>query len=83
MRVNGQLVFNGIFQVLKAALEGFGLAYVPEDLASPHIAAGHLKRVLEEWSAPWAGYYLYYPSRRQPSAAFTLLVDALRHRDPR
>ena len=80
VRVDGQLVFNGIFQVLKAALDGFGLAYVPEDLALPHIAAGRLTRVLEEWSPPWPGYHLYYPSRRQPSAAFTLLVDALRHR---
>jgi DNA-binding transcriptional LysR family regulator len=80
VRVDGQLVFNGIFQVLNAALEGFGLAYVPEDLALPHVAAGRLKRVLEEWSPLWAGYHLYYPSRRQPSAAFTLLVDALRHR---
>src|SRR5215207_9356017 len=83
VRVDGQLVFNSIFQVLKAALDGFGLAYVPEDLAQPHLVAGHLKRVLEDWSPPWSGYHLYYPSRRQPSAAFTLLVDALRHRDLR
>jgi DNA-binding transcriptional LysR family regulator len=80
VRVDGQLVFNGIFQVLKAALDGFGLAYVPEDLAQPHLAAGRLTRVLEDWSQPWSGYHLYYPSRRQPSAAFALLVDALRHR---
>jgi DNA-binding transcriptional LysR family regulator len=80
VRVEGQLVFNSIFQVLKAALDGFGLAYVPEDLAQPHLAAGRLKRVLEEWLPPWSGYHLYYPSRRQPSAAFALLVDALRHR---
>jgi DNA-binding transcriptional LysR family regulator len=83
VRVDGQLVFNSIFQVLKAALDGFGLAYVPEDLAQPHLVVGHLKRVLEDWSPPWSGYHLYYPSRRQPSAAFTLLVDALRHRDLR
>ena len=81
--MDGQLAFNSIFQILNAALDGFGLAYVPEDLALPHIAAGRLKRVLEEWSPPWAGDHLYYPSRRPPSAAFTLLVDALRHRDPR
>ena len=80
MRVEGQLVFNGIFQVLSAALAGFGLAYVPEDLAQPHIAKGRLKRVLEEWCPPWSGYHLYYPSRRQSSAAFSLLVDALRYR---
>ena len=80
VRVEGQLVFNGIFQVLNAALAGFGLAYVPEDLAQPHLAKGRLKRVLEDWCPPWSGYHLYYPSRRQPSAAFALLVDTLRHR---
>ncbi|MGB8528696.1 MAG: LysR family transcriptional regulator [Rhodoplanes sp.] len=80
VRVEGQFVFNGIFQVLDAALAGFGLAFVPEDLAQPHLAKGRLKRVLEEWCPPWPGYHLYYPSRRQPSAAFALLVDALRHR---
>ncbi|MGK9232966.1 LysR family transcriptional regulator [Inquilinus limosus] len=80
VRVEGQLVFNGIFQVLDAALAGFGLAYVPEDLARPHLARGRLRRVLEEWCPPWSGYHLYYPSRRQTSAAFALLVDALRHR---
>jgi DNA-binding transcriptional LysR family regulator len=80
VRVEGQLVCNGIFQVLNAALAGFGLAYVPEDLAQPHLAKGALKRVLEDWCPPWSGYHLYYPSRRQPSAAFALVVDALRYR---
>ena len=80
VRVEGQLVFNGIFQVLDAALAGFGLAYVPEDLAQPHLAESRLERVLEDWCPPWSGYHLYYPSRRQPSAAFALLVDALRYR---
>src|SRR6266480_1498366 len=80
VRVEGQLVFNGTFQMLHAALAGFGLAYVPEDLAQPHLAKGRLKRVLEDWCPPYAGYHLYYPSRRQSSAAFSLLVDALRHR---
>ena len=78
--VEGQLVFNGTFQMLNAALSGFGLAYVPEDVARPHLAAGRLLRVLEDWCPPFAGYHLYYPSRRQASAAFTLLVDALRYR---
>src|SRR6266536_3722756 len=81
VRVEGQLVFNGTFQMLNAALAGFGLAYVPEDLAQPHFARGRLKRVLEDWCPPYAGYHLYYPSRRHSSAAFTLLVDALRYRD--
>jgi DNA-binding transcriptional LysR family regulator len=80
VRVEGQLTFNGTFQMLNAALAGFGLAYVPEDVAQPHLAKGRLKRVLEDWCAPYSGYHLYYPSRRQPSAAFALLVDALRHR---
>src|SRR6266436_5074413 len=80
VRVEGQLAFNGIFQVLDAALAGLGLAYVPEDLAQPYLARGRLKRVLEEWCPPWSGYHLYYPSRRQSSAAFALLVDALRYR---
>lgn len=80
VRVEGQLVFNGIYQILNAALAGFGLAYVPEDLAQPHLAKGRLKRVLEEWCPPFPGYHLYYPSRRQSAPAFALLVDALRYR---
>ena len=80
VHVEGQLVFNGTFQMLNAALAGFGLAYVPEDLAQPHIAKGRLRRVLDDWCAPYSGYHLYYPSRRQLSPAFTLLVDALRWR---
>jgi DNA-binding transcriptional LysR family regulator len=80
VRVEGQLVLNGTFQMLNAALAGFGLAYVPQDVAQPHLAKGRLKRVLEDWCPPYSGYHLYYPSRRQSSAAFALLVDALRHR---
>src|SRR5437667_4302471 len=80
VRVEGQLVLNGTTQMLNAALAGLGLAYVPEDLAQPHLAKGLLKRVLEDWCPTYSGYHLYYPSRRQPSAAFALLVDALRYR---
>ena len=80
MRVDGQIVLNGTFQILAAALDGLGLAYVPEDVAEPHLESGRLIRVLDEWSPPWPGYHLYYPSRRQPSAAFALVVDALRYR---
>jgi len=80
VRVDGQLTFNGTFQMLNAALAGYGLAYVPEDAAQPHIASGRLKRVLADWCPPYAGYHLYYPSRRQSSAAFALVVDALRYR---
>jgi len=79
VRVDGQLVFNGTRQMLNAALAGFGLAYVPEDAAQPHLKGGRLKRVLEEWCPPFPGYYLYYPSRRHSSPAFSLLVDALRY----
>jgi DNA-binding transcriptional LysR family regulator len=79
VRVDGQLVFNGVFQILNAALDGFGIAYLEQDLVRPYLANGRLERVLEEWCPYWSGYHLYYPSRRQPSAAFTLLVDALRH----
>ena len=78
VRVEGQLVFNSIFQVLDAALAGFGIAFVPEDLAQTHVAKGRLKRVLEEWCPPWSGYHLYYPSRRQPSAALSALIKTLR-----
>jgi DNA-binding transcriptional LysR family regulator len=80
VRVEGQLVFNGTAQMLNAALAGFGLAYVPQDVAQPHLARGRLKRVLEDWCPPFSGYHLYYPSRRQPTPAFALLVDALRYR---
>jgi DNA-binding transcriptional LysR family regulator len=80
VRVEGQLVFNGIHQVLNAALAGIALAYVPEDLAQPHLDQGHLQRVLEDWCPPFPGFHLYYPSRRQTSPAFALLVDALRYR---
>ena len=80
VRVEGQLVFSGTTQMLNAALAGFGLAYLPQDLAQPHLVRGRLQRVLEEWCAPWTGYHLYYPHRRQSSPAFALLVDALRYR---
>jgi DNA-binding transcriptional LysR family regulator len=80
VRVEGQLIFNNIFHVLDAAVAGFGLAHVPEDLAQPHLAKGRLVQVLGDWCPTWPGYHLYYPSRRQSSPAFALLVDALRHR---
>ncbi|MHC2666845.1 LysR family transcriptional regulator [Bradyrhizobium diazoefficiens] len=81
VRVDGQLVFNTTTQMLQAALAGLGLAYLPEGLVRSYINKGRLKRVLEDWCPPYPGYHLYYPSRRQPSAAFALLVEALRHRD--
>lgn len=80
VRVEGQLVLNATTQMVHAALSGSGLAYVPEDLARPHLADGRLQRVLEDWCPAYSGFHLYYASRRQPSAAFALLVEALRHR---
>lgn len=82
VRVDGQLTYNTTAQELNAALAGLGLAYVPEGMAQPHLAKGRLKRVLEDWCLPYSGYHLWYPSRRQSSAAFALLVDALRFRPP-
>ncbi len=81
IRVEGQLAFNNSYDAVGAALGGFGLAYVPEDIALPHIQEGRLKRVLEEYCPYWDGYYLYYPSRRQSSPAFVALLEALRHRE--
>jgi DNA-binding transcriptional LysR family regulator len=80
VHVEGQLVFNRTSQMLNAALAGFGLAYVPEDLAQPYVAKGRLRRVLEDWCPPFSGYHLYYPNRRQLTPAFALLVEALRYR---
>ena len=80
VRVDGQLVFNGTAPMLDAALAGAGLAYVPEDAVQAHLADGRLIRVLADWCPPYSGYHLYYPSRRQPTPAFTLLIDALRYR---
>lgn len=80
VRVEGQLVFNALPPILKAALASFGLAFLPEDMVRPYVAAGRLVTMIEEWTPPFPGYHLYYPSRRQQSPAFALLVDALRYR---
>lgn len=79
VRVDGQLVFNSTLPMVNAALAGYGIAYVPEDIVATHIAAGRLRVILDDWSPNFAGYYLYYPSRRQNSPAFKVVVDALRH----
>lgn len=80
VRVEGQLVLSNLGLRLKAALAGVGLAYLPEDQVIKPVADGRLIRVLEDWCAPFAGYHLYYPSRRQQTPAFAVLVDALRYR---
>jgi DNA-binding transcriptional LysR family regulator len=80
IRVEGQLVFNEVGLIVEAACSGFGIAHLPEDHVRDALAAGRLVRVLEDWCPPFDGYHLYYPSRRQISPAFALLVEALRYR---
>ncbi|MFL9812625.1 LysR family transcriptional regulator [Stutzerimonas sp. VN223-3] len=82
VRVDGQIVLNSTPHIVLAALEGLGIAFLPEDEFAPHIEEGQLVRVLEDWCAPFEGFYLYYPSRKQPSPAFTLVADALRVATP-
>lgn len=76
----GQLVFNSVVHMLNSALDGIGLAYVPETLAAPYLADGRLKEVLAEWCPYFQGFHLYYPHRRQASPAFSAFVDAVRYR---
>ncbi|MEI9481406.1 LysR family transcriptional regulator [Enterobacter cancerogenus] len=80
VRVDGQLTLNNLPQRIDAAESGLGLAYVPEDTVCEALDQGRLLRVLEAWCPPFDGYHLYYPSRRQHTTAFSLLVDALRYR---
>ncbi|WP_434772135.1 LysR family transcriptional regulator [Pseudomonas entomophila] len=81
VRVEGQVTLNSTPHIVQAALEGLGIAFLPEEEFAPHIEEGRLVRVLEDWCTPFEGYYLYYPSRRQPSPAFSLVVDALCSRE--
>ena len=83
VRVEGQLTFNNGTLGLQAMFDGLGLGYCPDDLIADAVADGRLVRVLEDWCPAFPGYHLYYPSRRQQSPAFTLLVDALRYRGSR
>lgn len=78
VRVDGQVILNSTPHIVLAALEGLGIAFLPEEEFAPHFEEGRLVRVLDDWCAPFAGYYLYYPSRRQPSPAFALVLEALR-----
>lgn len=80
VRVEGQLAFNAISDIRKATLRGYGLAYLPEDYVQSDLEEGGLIRVLEDWCHPFPGYHLYYTSRRQPTPAFAVLVEALRYR---
>ena len=81
VRSEGQLVLNTLGLRIAAALDGLGVAYLPEDQVLAHIAAGRLVRVLDDWCPAFPGYHLYYPSRKHPSAAFSLLLDQLRYRE--
>jgi DNA-binding transcriptional LysR family regulator len=80
VRVDGQLTFTSISLSVDAAIKGFGIAFVPEEAASAAIARGELVAILEDWCPAISGFHLYYPSRRQQSPAFQIIVDALRHR---
>ena len=81
VRVEGQLTVNDIAVIRRAALEGLGIAFIPQDYVQDYLDSGELIRVLADWTPPFPGYYLYYPSRRQPTPAFSLLVEALRYRE--
>jgi DNA-binding transcriptional LysR family regulator len=78
VRTDGQLIFNSTYQMLDAALDGFGLAYLPKDLTVEHVRVGRLVAVLEDWSPTYTGFHLYYPSRRQASHAVSLVIEALK-----
>lgn len=80
VRVGGQLTFNNSYAMIDAAVSGYGIAYVPDNIVERYIASGDLAQVLDDWSPFFDGYFLYYPSRRQNLPAFKVIVDALRHR---
>lgn len=79
VRVEGQLIFNGLGQIMTAVTAGYGLAFVPEHSANPHIAKGELILLMEDWAPTFPGLYLYYASRRQPSLAVKLVAQALKY----
>lgn len=82
VRVGGQLTFNNSYAMIDAAVNGYGIAYVPNDIVGRQVASGELVQVLDDWSPFFDGYFLYYPSRRQNLPAFKVIVEALRHRRP-
>lgn len=83
VRVGGQLAFNSVVPILSAALDGHGLAYLPEDLVMPFVAEGRLMTTLEDWCPVIQGYHLHYPNRHNASRAFRLFLDAVRYRGNR
>ncbi|MFK3665708.1 LysR family transcriptional regulator [Ochrobactrum teleogrylli] len=80
VRVRGQLAFNNSYAMIDAAVSGYGIAYVPDNIVEQHVASGELIQVLDDWSPLFDGYFLYYPSRRQNLPAFKVIIDALRYR---
>lgn len=82
VRVEGQVIVNTSPQIVRVALDGFGIAFLPEEEFQPHFETGRLVRVLGDWCPPFPGFHLYYPSRRHSSPAFSLVLDALRYRGP-
>jgi DNA-binding transcriptional LysR family regulator len=74
-----RLTFNGVYQMLGAALSGCGLAFLTADLAAPHVRAGRLVSVMEDWCPKFPGLHAYYPSRRHASRALAVVLEALRH----
>ena len=81
VKVEGQLIFNNLASRIDAALSGMGIACVPEDTVQHHINEGRLESLLDEWCEPFSGYYLYYPSRKQHTAAFSKLIEAVRYKN--
>lgn len=80
VRVEGQITFNATAMILPAALDGFGIAYLPQDQVQTYLDSGELLHVLADWSPPFTGYHLYTPSRRPPGPALALLIEALREK---
>lgn len=80
VRTDGQLTFNSTTAITQAALAGYGIGYVPENLVAAHVAKGDLVLLLDDWSPKFAGYHIYYPSARRSPPAFKVILEALRHR---
>ena len=81
VRVRGQVICTSVYPILNAALAGCGLALLQEDLVEPHLRAGRLVSVMEDWCPTFPGLHAYYPSRRHASRAVALVIDAIRHKD--
>ncbi|RJL24618.1 LysR family transcriptional regulator [Pectobacterium polaris] len=81
VRVTGSVIYNNAYDILEAAKDGFGLAYLPQDMVQPYIDSGKMVSVLQDWCPVWPGFHLYYPNRRQHSRAMALMVEALRYQE--